>query len=79
VWPSSVPPLDAGELGGLATEGRVLICEGCGEAEAFLECECCGEHVCDECWGEGDPFCGDCMGKNGSRPVEKVHLRGDYL
>ena len=72
------------DLAAVLASGLVLVCEGCGEAEAVLECECCGEHLCDECWGDGDPFCEGCMGgelgpQELGRPVEKVHLRGDYL
>ncbi len=79
-WPRSVLPLDAGELSAVATEGRVLICEGCGEAEAVLECEGCGDHLCHQCWGDGDDFCEACLeeGPQG-RPVANVQVGGDFL
>ena len=78
---SSVPADDGGaeHLAEGITSGLVLVCEDCGDAEGVLECECCGEHLCEDCWGDGDPFCQECMGEELGRPVEKVHVQGDYL
>lgn len=72
------------DLAAVLTSGLVLVCEGCGdEAEAVLECECCGEQLCEECWGDGDPFCESCAGgelgpRERGRPVEIMRLRDGY-
>lgn len=78
-WPGSGLPLDADELPG-AIEGRVLICEGCGDAEAVLECEGCGHRLCHRCWGDGDDVCEACLEEEpDGRPVANVPVSGEYL
>jgi hypothetical protein len=70
----------AEDLAVVATSGLVLVCNGCGEAEAALECECCGEHLCHECWGDGDPYCQACMVEEADgRSVVNVDVGGEYL
>ena len=78
----SVGPVDveAEDLAAVATSGMALVCEGCGEAEAALECGGCLDHLCHDCWGDGDPFCEGCMGEGSDgRPVEDVHVEADFL
>lgn len=68
-------------LGTVAVSGRVVICHGCGDAEGVAECECCCEHQCPDCWGEGaNGFCESCL-VEGPEPqaVESVKVRDRYL
>lgn len=77
---SADPAAAGGEDLAEVVSGLALVCEDCGDAEAVLECECCGDHLCHRCWGDGDQFCAECMGEGlGGRPIEKVHVGGDYL
>lgn len=68
-------------LGTVAVSGRVVVCPGCFEAEGVIECDCCGEHLCPDCWGEGtDRFCETCLVEGpGSRPIERVEVGDRYL
>lgn len=78
----TVFPADAYDDDGLtavATWGRVLVCTGCGEAEAVRDCESCGDQLCLGCWGEGDIFCDACLGEGAaSRPID-VEVEEGYL
>jgi len=77
---SLLPP--AGDDGlDAATSGRVTMCGRCGEAEGVLDCECCGDVLCPDCWGDADPFCERCLGEDEAevRPVERVEVGEGYL
>ena len=63
---------------GLDVSGWLLPCEGCREAEGLLEFEGCGDHLCPDCWGEGERFCQECMGESlGDRPIHTVRGRSE--
>ena len=61
--------------------GRMPLCDGCGEAEVAFYCECCGQELCEDCWGAGDEsVCGDCCAASGcKRPVEDVEVPSGLL
>lgn len=41
---------------------RVPLCESCGRGDVALNCDCCGQELCHECWGEGsDALCASCL------------------
>ena len=74
-------PGDREGFDGVATAGWLVTCTRCGEAEGSLECECCGEVLCPDCWGESDPFCKRCLGddEEDARPVEIIDVGEGYL
>ena len=61
--------------------GRMLLCDGCGQAEVAFYCECCGQELCEGCWGAGDEsVCGDCCAATAcKRPVEDVEIPSGLL
>ena len=41
---------------------RVPLCEGCGQGDVALSCDCCGQELCHDCWGDGsDALCASCL------------------
>ena len=60
---------------------RMPLCDGCGQAEVAFYCECCGQELCDGCWGAGDEsVCGDCCAATAcKRPVEDVEIPSGLL
>lgn len=61
--------------------GRMPLCDGCGQTEVALYCECCGQELCPDCWEDGDEsVCGDCCAASGCRrPVEDVEVPSGLL
>ena len=65
-------PSPARIFGGATTTARSLpsrprtrtpLCEDCGEGDVASYCECCGQELCQRCWGRGDEaLCGGCRG-----------------
>jgi len=61
--------------------GRRPACEGCSEADAVCLCDCCGQELCPECWGEGrGDLCGGCA-RSGwdEQPAEPVVVAAGLL
>ena len=74
-------PGDEEGLADVGTTGWLVTCTRCGEAEGMIDCECCGDLLCIDCWGEGNAFCERCLGEEegDTRPVEPVDVVGRYL
>ena len=72
---------DDEDLEDVAASGWVVTCTRCGEVEGMIECECCGDVLCPDCWGEGDAFCERCLGEDeaDSRPIEVIDVGERYL